>query len=187
MIDDLKKDSARWRQDQDRRSKQGRNTGTPSHQNPPGDKSNGFGSVSYAGYAESIKGRQEVEFPDSMDVDDHPYEAPSRHREIDPRDPRSSARHMPQPVSGYVQDPYPAYAVAPGQSGYRPEMDPRYAGNSTPPSGRVPVSGYSQPGYTSRSSAAPVPAPVQAYRDPRTGQIVSGYDAGYTDSSRRHR
>lgn len=189
MIEDLKRDSARWRQDQDRRSRSGRSTGTPdSNRIPPRDGSNGFGSVSYA----EMKGRQEADFGETMEVDDYPsYEAPtSRHRDIDPRDPRSvSARHggtVPVSSSGYAQDPHPAYSIGSGQPGYGTEGIPRYGGNSTPPTSRTVNPGYGQAGYQGRSSAATAP-PMPAYRDPRTGQVISGYDAGYPDQGRsRH-
>lgn len=193
MIDDLKRDSTRWRQDQDRRSRSGRGTGTPdSHRIPPREGSNSFGSVSYA----EMKGRQEADFTDTMDVDDYtsgPYEpAPSRHHDIDPRDPRHlSGRHPQVPVtSAAYPDPHQAYSIGPGQQGkYGTEGIPRYGGGSTPPSTRAMAPGYGQAGYPARTSAATAPPmPAGAYRDPRTGEIVSsGYDSRYADQGRsRH-
>ncbi|ETN40426.1 uncharacterized protein HMPREF1541_04703 [Cyphellophora europaea CBS 101466] len=184
MIDDLKRDSARWRQDQDRRNRQGRST------------------VSYA----EMKGRQEADYGDSMDVDtqDYAHEAVPRHREIDPRDihardvrdprdlrdPRNvQGRHGVTPVSSgaYGQEPYPAYSIGSSQPGnYGPEGIPRYGGGgNTPPTTRAPVPGYGQPGYGGRN-AAPAAPPAQAYRDPRTGQMVTGYETGYADPRSRH-
>jgi hypothetical protein len=189
MIDDLKRDSTRWRQDQDRRSRTGRSTGTPdSHRIPPSQGSNGFGSVSYA----EMKGRQEADFGDSMEVDDYPYEPAPRHHDIDPRDARHmSSRHPQIPVSsaGYPSEPpHPAYSIAPGQQGkYSAEGIPRYGGGNTPPTTRTMAPGYSQSGYARTSAATAPPIPSGAYRDPRTGQIVSGYDTGYPEQGRsRH-
>lgn len=190
MIDDLKRDSNRWRQDQDRRSRSGRGTGTPDpHRNPPWDGSNAFGSVSYA----EMKVRQEADDRDTMEVDDYPYDSTTaRHYDIDPRDPRHGAgRHGVLPVSttGYAQDPHPAYSLAAVQPGKYTSGDvPRYGGGSTPPTTRTMAPGYnSQAPYSGRSSAATAP-PMQAYRDPRTGQMVTpGYDAPYADQGRsRH-
>lgn len=198
MIDDLKRDSTRWRQDQDRRSRSGRNTGTPdSHRNPPREGSNGFGPVSYA----EMKGRQEADFGDSMELDDYaPYEAPgARHHDIDPRDSRDPReRHIsgrpgtiPVATSGYSQDPHQAYSINPGHPGkYGSEGIPRYGGGNTPPTSRAMAPGYSQGGYPARSSTATAPPmPAGTYRDPRTGQIVSSsYEPGYADQPRpRHR
>ena len=186
MIEDLKRDSARFRQDQDRRSRQGRSTGTPLMNDIP-RSSPDILVESYASYA-----RQQVtDFTDVMDMDDD-FPPTSRHRDIDPRDPRGDSRtgagrHAVPPVSsaGYGSDPYPAYSIGSNQAGnYGPESMPRYGGgNTTPPTVRT-TQAYSQAGYGARTSAATAP-PMQAYRDPRTGQVVQGYDPAY-ESGRRH-
>jgi hypothetical protein len=188
MVDDLKRDSIKWRSDQDRRSRSGRTTGTPdSHRILPREGSNTFGSVSYA----EMKGRQEADFGDTMEVDDYAHEPMSRHYDPDPRDRHGSGRHATIPVtSGAYQDSRQAYSISTGPpSKYGPEGVPRYGGGSTPPTSRPMASEYGQTSYPSRTSAQTATSlPANAYRDPRTGQIVSGgYDSGYGDSGRsRH-
>lgn len=241
MIEDLKTDSAKWRKDQERKSRQGRSTGTP--EAIPRSNHSHFGAGSYANYAAEhqtgIKGRQETDFADTMEVDDYPYEQHSRHRDVDPRldprmdprmdprdlrdprdirergdrgdprdlrgdprdpryptglreDPRMGAgRHGQGPVStsGYPPEAYPAYTIGPNQTSgaYQTDSIPRYGGNNTPPHSRPAVSGYSQSGYTGRSATAQG-QPPGGYRDPRTGQMITGYESsGYNDPGRRHR
>jgi hypothetical protein len=189
MIDDLKRDSARWRQEQDRRTRRGQGTGMI------------YLVESYLQMAEEItgsyadmKGRQEVEsYVDTMDVDDD-YGPPSRRHDVDVRT-QPAGRHGVAPVSS-AYPPEPAYYVSSNLPGnYGPETLPRThaaayrtTGGSTPPTSRAGQTGYDQPNYPSRTSAVAPPVPVSSYRDPRTGQVISGYEPTYPpDTGRRHR
>ena len=198
MIEDLKKDSARWRKEQDTRTRQGRAQGMLTVVDPLYTRSEEY-LVSYP----EMKGRIESEgYPDSMDVDMDDYPPSSRHRDLDARGVVSSGRdrHVTTPVgTGYAPEPgYPAgtYGLSSGRpSGYGPESAvPRtaYSGNATPPGGRSGDARYAEPVYPVRTTSAtvpPMPAPA-SYRDPRTGQVISDYGAGGYPSERgggRHR
>ena len=195
MIDDLKRDSARWRQEQDRRSRSGRSTGMLYLVEYPMDMAEEI-TGSYA----DMKGREEPTYVDTMDVDMDDFDAPARtgrRHDVDPR--RPADRHAGTPVStGYASEP--GYYVSSNPPGnYGPETLPRShqeeryrpaGGNNTPPASRAGQSGYSQATYpTSRATAPPVPA--SSYRDPRTGQLVSGYESSFSTEtsgrSGRHR
>lgn len=125
---------------------------------------------------------------DDMDMDMDDYPPSSRHRpdprDADPRERRD--RHgMTPTTSGYGAEPsYPAYALGTQQGPYGSGQIPRSAaaaGNYSPSGGR---SGQAYPPttYDSRTSGGTVPsipAPTQAYRDPKTGQLVTvGPDYG---------
>lgn len=202
MIDDLKRDTARWRQEQDRRVRQGRTIGMMTDVDPLYTKSEEF-----LGTYQDMKGRQEPDFhnePMDVDMADDGYQPPASRYGRDPRelrdpDPRGggAGRHAVAPAPAYTGFPpepnVPAYALASDRTGnYGPESLPRtYPGNTTPPNtGRTAVAGYSQPGYqpTGRATAPPSNPPTKAYRDPRTGQLVGDYGGGYPpERGARHR
>lgn len=186
MIEDLKRDSSRWRQEQDRRLRAGRSTGMIYMVEWPQNEAEEI-TVSYS----DMKGRQEVESyggPDVMDVDDD-FPPPRRH-DVDPRGVQPSGRHITPVSSGFA--PEPGYYVSSiQQSNYGPETLPRShadyrsPGGSTPPTSRAGQSTYGQSAYPPRTTATAPPVPA-SYRDPRTGQMV-GYEPSYpTESRRRH-
>ena len=201
MIEDLKRDSARWRQEQDRRSRSGRSTGMIYLVEYPMD----MAEEMTGSYAE-MKGREDPNYDPTpkyvdprnsrdpmdvdMDMDDYDRPPPSRNRhDIDPRPP--AGRHGTLPVStGYPPEQgYFVSSAAPAYSG--PEVQPRSlnddryrtTGGSTPPTSRGGQVGYSQPGYTAATRAA-APVPVSSYRDPRTGQLIQGYEPSYPEQPR---
>ncbi len=125
-----------------------------------------------------------------MDMDDYDRPAPARRHDI--VDPRSaSGRHGVAPASsGYP--PEPSYYVSSAQPAYSgPETlprthDDRYrtTGGSTPPTTRAGQTGYGQTTYPASTRATAPPAPVSSYRDPRTGQLISGYEPPFPAESR---
>ena len=202
MIEDLKRDSSRWRQEQDRRSRAGRNTGMIYVvEYPTMDLAEEI-TGSYA----DMKGREEPTYVNDMDVDmdDFDRPGPGRRHDVDPRaggrhdvDPRGGGRHAIAPVvtSAYNE---PGYYVSSGNQpgNFGPETLPRThqeeryrpTGGNTPPTTRAPQTGYSQAGYPPRTAATAPPASITSYRDPRTGQMISGYEPSYpTETQRRHR
>jgi hypothetical protein len=187
MIEDLKRDSARWRTEQDRRQRSGRSTGmiyVVEHYPP--DKAEEI-TGSYA----DMKGREEV-LAEPVDVDMDDYDRPARSRhDLDPRRETAGRHGLPAVSSGYP--PEPGYYVSSTQPGnYGPEtlprshQDYRNPGNSTPPTTtRAGQPGYSQAGYPPRTTATAPPAPIPSYRDPRTGQLIPGYEPSYPAEPRR--
>lgn len=198
MIEDLRRDSARWRQEQDRRNRQGRSTGMVTFV----DLLYTWSEQLLGSYAD-MKGREESRYnnePMDVDMDDNYQPAARRRGEppmIDPReaDVRGAVpggRHAMNPPISTGYPPEPAYSLASNQQGnYGPESLPRsYSGGNTPPtSGRTVAPGYGQQQFSGRATAPPatVPAPA-AYRDPRTGQMVTEYAGGYPpERGGRHR
>jgi hypothetical protein len=191
MIEDLKRDSLRWRQEQDRRQRAGRNTGMIYVVDATLDMAEEI-TGSYA----EMKGRQEVEsygggVADAMDVDDDYGPPPPRSRhDLDPRT-QPVGRHVTPVSSAYP--PEAGYYVSSNQpSNYGPDSLPRThdyrsPGGSTPPTSRAGQPAYSQSTYPPPRTTATAPPGVPAsYRDPRTGQMV-GYEPSYaTEPRRRH-
>lgn len=192
MIEDLKRDSARWRQEQERRSRSGRSTGMIYLMEYPVD----MAEEMTGSYAE-MKGREDPNYDPNpryqdprisrepmdvdMDMDDYDRPAPPRSRhDIDARQP--AGRHGVAPVStGYP--PESGYYVSSGPAYSGPDVQPRSlnedryrtTGGSTPPTSRGGQPAYGQPGYSATTRATAPSVPVSSYRDPRTGQLV-GYD-----------
>lgn len=136
-----------------------------------------------------MRDRQERRYDERMEVDD--YDPPAaRHRDPDPRTSASS-RHAIPVSTGYPPEPgyTTQYSLSSNQPGiYGPDSQPRtYAGNTTPPSmARGSQSAYGQPGYPARTSASVAPIPITTYTDPRTGETIRTYPAGYQPEPRRH-
>ena len=202
MIEDLKRDSARWRQEQDRRSRSGRSTGKIYLVEYPTDmaeETTGFLCRNERSRGpklrsdSKIRGSQELQGPNGcghgiwmITIVLHlpavgmiwTLDSPLVVMVLFPflldilLNKATMYLLLPQHILGLRFNPEALMTTVIGLPVVVRHLPPR--------GGQV---GYSQPGYAASTRAA-APVPVSSYRDPRTGQLIQGYEPSYPEQPR---